>query len=231
MERGRLFFGRAGEGNSIGLNVCAFCGLTENRLMVCSRCKVMKYCSRECQRTHWNESHRRDCVPYIEGRDINTGNRAEPLNQGHINANSSEQQAAVFSLDHITRGVKNAIDHGSRLVFYCHIEKQWLAVMRESALTLQVNVSFMKSLFIERHIEVRSWGSIVVDGVTLYPMVVKFPGQVCPEWMLLAERGIPADSDWTPYLFVNEEARRRIMDMIMNNDVVVPRADQLRMYL
>ena len=28
---------------------------------VCSRCKAVKYCSRECQLVHWNANHRDEC--------------------------------------------------------------------------------------------------------------------------------------------------------------------------
>ena len=39
--------------------------------------------------------------------------------------------------------------------------------------------------------------------------------------------GLDVDS----YLFVNEEARRKTMDIIMNDNITVPRADELRVYL
>lgn len=230
MEGARSLWERDGRGNSIHFNVCASCGLTENHVMACSRCKIIKYCSRECQRAHWS-LHRGDCVPYTREGHTNVDPSSEVSNRGHVDNNETESRTVGFSLDRITQNVKNAIDQGSRLVFYCHMEKHWLAVMPQSALTFQVNVSFMKSLFQERHIQVRAWDCITIDGVTLYPMVVKFPGQECPAWTLIAQRGILGDSVWTPYLFVNEEARRKTMDIIMNDNITVPRADELRVYL
>jgi hypothetical protein len=32
----------------------------------CSRCKHAKYCSKPCQRQHWNHGHRRDCEEVLE---------------------------------------------------------------------------------------------------------------------------------------------------------------------
>ncbi|GLT58289.1 hypothetical protein SLA2020_311930 [Shorea laevis] len=38
---------------------CAVCGNHGNK--VCSGCKSVRYCSPECQRTHWNSGHRTEC--------------------------------------------------------------------------------------------------------------------------------------------------------------------------
>ncbi|GLT58288.1 hypothetical protein SLA2020_311920 [Shorea laevis] len=38
---------------------CAACG--NHGTKVCSRCKSVRYCSPECQRTHWNSGHRTEC--------------------------------------------------------------------------------------------------------------------------------------------------------------------------
>lgn len=32
-------------------------------LMKCSRCRVAQYCSPECQKSHWKEGHKNECVP------------------------------------------------------------------------------------------------------------------------------------------------------------------------
>ena len=45
---------------------CHTCGKTEAdihcKLMMCGRCKIAKYCSRECQANNWRE-HKYECVP------------------------------------------------------------------------------------------------------------------------------------------------------------------------
>ena len=40
-----------------GYEGCMKSGATQQ----CSRCKVVKYCSRECQRRHWKAGHREEC--------------------------------------------------------------------------------------------------------------------------------------------------------------------------
>ena len=35
-------------------------------LLRCSRCLAARYCSRECQRSHWKAGHKQVCVPYTE---------------------------------------------------------------------------------------------------------------------------------------------------------------------
>jgi hypothetical protein len=48
---------------------CAQCGSTTEELKWCSRCRAVKYCSKECQRLHWKASHRRTCVHPIDARE------------------------------------------------------------------------------------------------------------------------------------------------------------------
>ncbi|RPA73985.1 hypothetical protein BJ508DRAFT_43886 [Ascobolus immersus RN42] len=40
---------------------CDRCGLKQEKLKMCSGCKVVCYCSRECQRLHWKEHHKTRC--------------------------------------------------------------------------------------------------------------------------------------------------------------------------
>mmetsp|Transcript_11914 Transcript_11914/g.19682 ORF Transcript_11914/g.19682 Transcript_11914/m.19682 type:complete len:227 (-) Transcript_11914:435-1115(-) len=46
----------------VEINTCAYgaCGFEFPNLMTCSRCRVVFYCTRMCQRAHWRE-HRRVC--------------------------------------------------------------------------------------------------------------------------------------------------------------------------
>ena len=44
------------------LYTCAFCGVSKTeKLMICSRCKSISYCSKECQKSHW-KAHKKECV-------------------------------------------------------------------------------------------------------------------------------------------------------------------------
>ena len=48
--------------DQIRRRVCAFCEVRfERRLRACTRCLVTYYCSKECQRAHWNV-HKQSCV-------------------------------------------------------------------------------------------------------------------------------------------------------------------------
>lgn len=40
---------------------CAFCEKPGDDLMCCSRCFSVLYCSRRCQKKHWNKSHKKAC--------------------------------------------------------------------------------------------------------------------------------------------------------------------------
>ena len=39
------------------------------RFNVCAKCRQKKYCSRDCQVTHWGEGHKQDCVRLREGKE------------------------------------------------------------------------------------------------------------------------------------------------------------------
>lgn len=40
---------------------CSHCGSSLLKMQVCANCKVEQYCSRDCQREHWDASHRSEC--------------------------------------------------------------------------------------------------------------------------------------------------------------------------
>jgi hypothetical protein len=44
------------------LSACLACGTVTEKLMQCSRCKVARYCSGSCQKSHWPE-HKGQCIP------------------------------------------------------------------------------------------------------------------------------------------------------------------------
>lgn len=46
-------------------------------LASCSRCRQVKYCSRDCQREHWKKAHRKQCVK-VEGGTTETTSSSKP---------------------------------------------------------------------------------------------------------------------------------------------------------
>lgn len=48
-------------------SLCPSCG--KEAKLLCTRCRVQKYCSQTCQQNHWSTIHKRECVS-IEGRTI-----------------------------------------------------------------------------------------------------------------------------------------------------------------
>ena len=47
---------------------CANCGVSatqlakdDKKLLNCSQCRSVRYCSRECQRAHWRAGHKAEC--------------------------------------------------------------------------------------------------------------------------------------------------------------------------
>jgi hypothetical protein len=41
--------------------VCPSCG-TQEATLLCTRCRMQRYCSRECQKADWKKSHRQQCI-------------------------------------------------------------------------------------------------------------------------------------------------------------------------
>ena len=68
------------------LEECASCAITENhvrtKLKRCSRCKMVSYCSKECQRLHWVKGgHREFCIPPQERFPNNDAAETETNNK------------------------------------------------------------------------------------------------------------------------------------------------------
>jgi hypothetical protein len=47
---------------------CAHCGVSKTGLLDCSRCHLVAYCDRDCQRSHWKAvgGHKLFCVSLID---------------------------------------------------------------------------------------------------------------------------------------------------------------------
>ena len=45
------------------------CTKSHDKLMLCKACKLVRYCSKECQRSHW-PTHKRDCTYLKKSRRV-----------------------------------------------------------------------------------------------------------------------------------------------------------------
>ena len=74
--------------------------------------------------------------------------------------------------------------------------------------------------------EVKAGENFVIDGMLegecLYTILVKFsdPDKQCPSWMMLRQRGLLDDMQWTPYLFAKSDTRDAFLSRI-NEPVAV----------
>lgn len=57
----------------VPIKCCDYCHKAANehvKLMQCSRCLMVSYCSLECQKSHWTESHKKICPSLSKEKDI-----------------------------------------------------------------------------------------------------------------------------------------------------------------
>lgn len=73
--------------------ICNFCLSQGYQLLICSRCRNARYCSKPCQKAHWKEGHKLECKPDKTKKDDagsgNSSNQMLSLNSNKtINVNT-----------------------------------------------------------------------------------------------------------------------------------------------
>ena len=51
---------------AVNVKTCAYClapQSNDTKVSDCSRCGLVAYCSKDCQRTHWKANHKSFCIP------------------------------------------------------------------------------------------------------------------------------------------------------------------------
>jgi len=79
---------------------CDNCGSSSNGTILmkaCSRCRLVHYCSKECQIIHWKSGHKKTCIP-INDRRVNNNN----VKQHQLESESSQQTNCPICLDCLT---------------------------------------------------------------------------------------------------------------------------------
>ena len=87
---------------------CLECGKS-NAKNVCSKCKVAKYCSRDCQRSHWKQ-HKATCTPPdAEGKEVATvnlgvGGMPEQLDHGYyMTVNNDTSRSSSMKVEKMSK--------------------------------------------------------------------------------------------------------------------------------
>ncbi|TMX05201.1 hypothetical protein EJD97_001267 [Solanum chilense] len=78
---------------------CAVCSNVTKKQ--CSRCKMVKYCSEACQRSHWNSGHKFKC------KDLQLSGRGSSLHG---------RKSSAVSLSHAS-GTSKVLDHSKKVLF------------------------------------------------------------------------------------------------------------------
>ncbi|KAA1475903.1 ankyrin [Dentipellis sp. KUC8613] len=60
---------RSGEQAPLDEKKCDFCGKTDDKLKLCVACHSARYCSRECQKSHW-KVHKPACKPFTPSNTV-----------------------------------------------------------------------------------------------------------------------------------------------------------------
>jgi hypothetical protein len=54
---------QSGARQEIAIEPCDNCGTVSTACKFCSRCRSVRYCSKDCQRAHWKSGHKLQCTP------------------------------------------------------------------------------------------------------------------------------------------------------------------------
>ncbi|KAF4315565.1 hypothetical protein BBO99_00009304 [Phytophthora kernoviae] len=97
--------------------LCSSCNcspLAGGNLSTCGACKVVKYCSRECQRIHWKRVHRYMCQdPVLLG---NCNSLSEDITPYERSVPAKKEDAATYKMYKAAKkGRSDSVDHGSML--------------------------------------------------------------------------------------------------------------------
>lgn len=71
---------------------CHFCLMQGQQLLICSRCRTVRYCSRSCQKAHWKEVHRQEChSPIMDQTDKHRPPNSDPWKNHHHSRQQQQQ--------------------------------------------------------------------------------------------------------------------------------------------
>lgn len=83
--------------------VCNVCG--KRSTSVCSRCKLVHYCSRQCQSKDWKKDHKNNCVSILEARESKSYVEIDPAKlpkDWNYGCSISNHQSVAFQLQKTT---------------------------------------------------------------------------------------------------------------------------------
>lgn len=123
------------------------------------------------------------------------------------------------------RRILDAMNCKARIIYHHNYCMSWqFFVKGQEAIFHREMENIREGLLSGSVKEVKAGENFVIDGMLegecLYTMLVKFSDEQCPSWMMLRQRGLLDDMQWTPYMFVKSNTRDAIISRI-NEPVAV----------
>ena len=119
---------------------------------------------------------------------------------------------------HAINEVRQALEDNARFIYYDHRSKRFSYFRYQDNNKFKRFVKKMKRIMRVANgeiLEIATDPRFEINGVTLYPMIIKFKNCLCPSYMHLL-RKCTDNSKWSPYLFTSKNRRNKIVDYLTN---------------
>ena len=118
-------------------------------------------------------------------------------------APTTDQQHAI---DEVTR----ALENNAKFIYWDHVSHRFDYFRHQDNNNFKEYIKNLKHLTLVVNgevLEITTDPPFKINGVTMFPMIVKFKNCPCPSYMHLRRKSTD-NSKWTPFLFTNKKTRQ-----------------------
>ena len=119
---------------------------------------------------------------------------------------------------HAINEVRQALEDNARFIYYDHRSKRFSYFRYQDNNKFKRFVKKMKRIMRVANgeiLEIATDPRFEINGVTLYPMIIKFKNCLCPSYMHLLRKSTD-NSKWSPFLFTSKKRRTKTVNYLTN---------------